>query len=62
MLLSRNMVHGGLLGLKIRFHIIVSANPNVGLKDRYKAGTNASKKLYQENPILEKMPPNNPRI
>jgi hypothetical protein len=46
------MVHGGLLGLRIFFHIIISKNLNVEWKDRCKAGSNASKKLYHANPIL----------
>jgi hypothetical protein len=40
------MVHGGLLGLRILLHIIVLVNPDIGLKDCYKVGINASKKLY----------------
>ncbi len=57
-----NMVHGGLLGLRILFHIIVSMNLDVELNDYCKAETNASKKLYQTNPILGNMPPNNLKI
>jgi hypothetical protein len=30
------MVHGGLLSLRILFHIIILVNPDVGLKDHYK--------------------------
>jgi hypothetical protein len=56
------MVHGGLSNLRILFHIIISTNPNVGLKDHYKVEINASKKLYQKNPILGNMTSNNPRI
>jgi len=48
------------LGFRILFHIIVSANLDAKLKDRYKARTNASKKLYHANPILENMPQDNP--
>jgi hypothetical protein len=40
------MVHGGLPSLKILFYIIVLANLDAILKDRYKAKTNASKDLY----------------
>jgi hypothetical protein len=56
------MVHGSLLGLKILFPIIVLANLDAGLKDCCKAETNASKKLYQANPILENMPRDNLRV
>jgi hypothetical protein len=56
------MAHGGLWGLKILLHIIVLANPDAGLKDFYKAITNASKTLQHANPILGNMAPNNPRI
>jgi hypothetical protein len=56
------MVHGGLLGLRILLHMIVSMNPDVKLKDCCKARTNASKKFYQANPILKNMPPNNFKI
>jgi hypothetical protein len=51
-----------LLSLRILLYIIILANPNAKLKDRYKAITNASKKLYQANPILENMPLDNPKI
>jgi hypothetical protein len=37
-------------------------NLDAGLKDCYKAKTNASKKLYHANPILGNVPPDNPRI
>jgi hypothetical protein len=40
------MVHGGLLGLRILLHIIVLTNLNFRLRDYFKVGTNASKKLY----------------
>jgi hypothetical protein len=57
------MVHGGLSrGLRIFFYVIISTDLDVELKDHYKARTNASKKLYQANPILGNMPPNNPKI
>ncbi len=56
------MVHGGLPSLKILFHMIVLANLYVRFKDDYKARINASKKLYQENSILENMPSDNPKI
>jgi hypothetical protein len=53
------MVHEGLLGLRILFHITVLKNPNAKLKDYYKVETKASKKLYQANPILGNMPLDN---
>jgi hypothetical protein len=56
------MVHGGLLSLRIFLHIIISTNLDVELRDHCKAGTNASKKLYQANPIFKNMPLDNPRI
>jgi hypothetical protein len=56
------MVHGGLSGLKILLHIIMSMNPDVRLKDLCKAKINASKNLYQANFILENMPLDNPKI
>ncbi len=46
----------------ILLHIIVLTNLDAGLKDCYKAKTNASKKLYHANPILGNVPPDNPRI
>ncbi len=64
MLLSHHhkITHGGLFGLRILLHMIVLANLDVGLKDHYKARTNASKKLQHANPILGNTPPNNPII
>ncbi len=43
------------MGLKILLQIIVLANLDVELKNHYKAGTNASKKLSQANPIFKNM-------
>jgi hypothetical protein len=40
------VVHGGLLSLRILLHIIVSTNLDAELKDCFKVGINASKKLY----------------
>jgi hypothetical protein len=56
------MADGGLLGLRILFHIIVLVNVYAELKDCYKVKTNASKKFQQANPILKNMPPNNLKI
>jgi len=50
------------LGFRILFHIIVLVNLDGKLKDHYKVGINAFKKLYHANPILENMPQDNPKI
>jgi hypothetical protein len=58
-----NMVHGGLLGLRIFLHIIELTNLDARLKDYYKDGTNASKKFYMElHPIFKNMPLDNLKI